>query len=152
MDVQRLLPMAPVYARAIANKGCPIANVFALLDGTFRAFCRPARDGYNGIAQRMHYTRHKKHLHGTARRCAGRRTAWSLRHGNDRLSTGRPVANRSVLRSDVTYVRKPSIVLSTIGMCSNCIHTGQVSARHVASIQQSAVCGATSAHTVTSAA
>ncbi len=33
-------------------------------DGTFREFCRPSEDGYNGPAQRIQYSGHKK-AHGT---------------------------------------------------------------------------------------
>ena len=61
MDVPRLQRMmAPVFAAAIHAKGAPLENCIGFIDGTFRHFCRPAKDGYNGIAQRMQYSGHKK--------------------------------------------------------------------------------------------
>ena len=52
--------MAPVFAAAIHAKGAPLENCIGFIDGTFRHFCRPAKDGYNGIAQRMQFSGHKK--------------------------------------------------------------------------------------------
>ena len=62
-DHQRIVPMIPVFAAAFRAKGCPIPHVWALLDGTFRNFCRPGLDGYSGLAQHIQYSGHKKH-HG----------------------------------------------------------------------------------------
>ena len=62
-DRERIAPLVPLFAEAIHQKGAPLGNIFGLLDGTFRHFCRPARDGYNGIAQQMQYSGHKK-CHG----------------------------------------------------------------------------------------
>ena len=45
---------------AVKAKGCPLPYVWALLDGTFRDFCRPCKDGYAGLAQRVQYSGAKK--------------------------------------------------------------------------------------------
>ena len=55
--------MIPVFAAAFKAKGCPLPHCWALLDGTFRNFCRPAKDGYAGTAQRIQWSGHKRH-HG----------------------------------------------------------------------------------------
>ena len=57
------MPLIPVFAAAFEAKGCPLPYCWALLDGTFRNFCRPAKDGYAGLAQRIQWSGHKKH-HG----------------------------------------------------------------------------------------
>ena len=36
---------------AVKAKGCPLPYVWALLDGTFRDFCRPCKGGYAGITR-----------------------------------------------------------------------------------------------------
>ena len=59
-DHRRLRPLMPVFAAAYAAKGCPLPHVWALLDGTFRWFCRPAMDGYRGPAQQAQYSGHVK--------------------------------------------------------------------------------------------
>ena len=46
---KRLRPLVPIFAEAIRAKGAPLGNIFALVDGTFRQFCRPGLDGYNGL-------------------------------------------------------------------------------------------------------
>ena len=48
---------------AVKAKGCPLPYVWALLDGTFRDLCRPCKDGYEGLAQRVQYSGAKK-THG----------------------------------------------------------------------------------------
>jgi hypothetical protein len=53
----------PVFAEAIRLKGSPYPRCWCFIDGTFRSFCRPYRDGYNGDAQRAHFAGHKN-LHG----------------------------------------------------------------------------------------
>ena len=62
-DHKRIVPLIPVFAAAFKAKGCPLPYVWALLDGTFRDFCRPCKDGYSGLAQRVQYSGHK-HAHG----------------------------------------------------------------------------------------
>ena len=62
-DHKRIVPLIPVFAAAFKAKGCPLPYVWALLDGTFRDFCRPYKDGYSGLAQRVQYSGHK-HAHG----------------------------------------------------------------------------------------
>ena len=65
-DHDRLAPLVETFAAAVHAKGAPLANIFALIDGTFRQFCRPGLDGYNGLGlldQRAQYSGHKK-CHG----------------------------------------------------------------------------------------
>ena len=62
-DHRRIVPMIPVFAAAFRKKGCPLDHMWALLDGTFRNFCRPAKDGYKGAAQQVQFSGHKRH-HG----------------------------------------------------------------------------------------
>ena len=62
-DHRRIVPMIPVFAAAFRKKGCPHDHMWALLDGTFRNFCRPAKDGYKGAAQQVQFSGHKRH-HG----------------------------------------------------------------------------------------
>lgn len=59
-DHVRLRPLLPVFAAALKDAGCPYPHLWAFLDGTFRDFCRPGRDGYTGLAQRVQYNGHKK--------------------------------------------------------------------------------------------
>lgn len=63
MDEARIRPMVPLFAEAVRRKGAPMPGIVGFLDGTFRHFCRPSVDGYNGIAQQMQYSGHK-HEHG----------------------------------------------------------------------------------------
>ena len=62
-DHKRIVPLIPIFAAAVEAKGCPLPYVWALLDGTFRDFCRPCKDGYAGLAQRVQYSGAKK-THG----------------------------------------------------------------------------------------
>jgi len=62
-DHRRIVPMIPVFAAAFRKKGCPLDHMWALLDGTFRNFCRPAKDWYKGAAQQVQFSGHKHH-HG----------------------------------------------------------------------------------------
>ena len=62
-DHKRIVPLIPIFAAAVKAKGCPLPYVWALLDGTFRDFCRPCKDGYAGLAQRVQYSGAKK-THG----------------------------------------------------------------------------------------
>ena len=59
-DHERLTPLMPVFAAAMRDKGCPLDNCWALLDGTFRHFCRPYIDGYAGAAQQAQFSGHKR--------------------------------------------------------------------------------------------
>jgi hypothetical protein len=59
-DHRRIIPLLPVFAAAFHRKGCPLPNVWALVDGTFRWFCRPAKDGYRGAAQEACFSGHTK--------------------------------------------------------------------------------------------
>jgi hypothetical protein len=59
-DHARIVPLIPVFAAAFREKGCPLPNVWALLDGTFRHFCRPCLDGYAGAAQQLQFSGHKR--------------------------------------------------------------------------------------------
>ena len=51
---------------------------WCFLDGAFQPFCRPYKGGYNGLAQRIHWTRHKR-SHGASTRALRRRAASSSR-------------------------------------------------------------------------
>lgn len=62
-DHSRIVPLLPVWASAFTAMGCPLNNLVGLVDGTFRKFCRPGADGYNGIAQRAQWSGHKR-AHG----------------------------------------------------------------------------------------
>lgn len=59
-DHLRIIPWIPIFAAAFEAKGCPLPQMWALLDGTFRDFCRPSKDGYAGLAQRVQYNGSKK--------------------------------------------------------------------------------------------
>jgi len=54
-DHRRVVPLIPVFAAAFRAKGCRLPHVWALLDGVFRDVCRPAKDGYAGLAQKVQY-------------------------------------------------------------------------------------------------
>lgn len=62
-DHRRIVPLIPVFAAAFRAKGCRLPHVWALLDGVFRDFCRPSKDGYAGLAQKVQYNGAKK-AHG----------------------------------------------------------------------------------------
>lgn len=65
-DHRRLQPLMKLFAAAIHAKagGHCLDNIWAFIDGTFRAFCRPGKDGYSGMAQRAVWTKRKK-KHGS---------------------------------------------------------------------------------------
>jgi hypothetical protein len=49
-------PYMPTFAQAISKAGCPLRNVWAFIDGTFRPTCRPGI--FQGVAYNGHYKGH----------------------------------------------------------------------------------------------
>ena len=49
-----------VFNAAFERKGCPLADIWSLLDGVFVRFGRPSLDGYRGADQRAEYNGSKK--------------------------------------------------------------------------------------------
>jgi len=56
-------PLFKTFAAKLQLKGCVLRNCLGFVDGVFRSFCRPGREGQRGAFQRAFYSGYKK-AHG----------------------------------------------------------------------------------------